>query len=139
MAQFGNTLLYLRKREKLTQQELADKLTSIGEAKITRSAVGMWESGKRIPKLEVLKTIADFFNINMDSLTGGIENLKTSAHTLSRSKQSASTAILTEDEQELVSKYQQLTELNKGRVLQQIDTLLDDQKQGAVKSIDSVG
>lgn len=47
--------------------------------------------------------------------------------------------ILSEDEQELITKYQQLTDLNKGRVLQQIDTLLDGQKQDAVKSIESVG
>lgn len=70
MARFGDVLLNLRKRENLTQSELADKLTSIGEAKITRSAIGMWESGKRVPKLEVLETIADFFNINLDTLTG---------------------------------------------------------------------
>lgn len=71
MARFSDMLLYLRKRDNLTQAELADKLTEIGEAKITRSAVGMWEAGQRVPKLEVLETIADFFNINMDTLTGG--------------------------------------------------------------------
>lgn len=70
MARFSDVLFNLRKRENLTQSELADKLTAIGEAKITRSAVGMWEAGKRVPKLEVLETIADFFNINLDTLTG---------------------------------------------------------------------
>lgn len=70
MAAFSDRLLSLRKQKGITQQELADILTRTGDVKITRSAVGMWESGQRIPKWEVLETIADYFNVDIQYLRG---------------------------------------------------------------------
>lgn len=64
MAQFSDMLTYLRKRNNLSQQELADKLN------ITRSAIGMYETGRREPDFETLEAIADFFNVDMNTLTG---------------------------------------------------------------------
>ena len=64
MSAFSNTLIYLRKREKMTQQELADKIG------LSRSAIGMMESGDRMPSFEVLESIADTFNVNIDFLIG---------------------------------------------------------------------
>lgn len=64
MAQFADMLAYLRKRSDLSQQELADKLD------MTRSAIGMYETGKREPDLETLEAFADFFNVDMNTLTG---------------------------------------------------------------------
>lgn len=57
-------LTYLRQREALTQQELADKIG------ITRSAIGMYETGNREPDLETLEIFADFYNVDMNTLTG---------------------------------------------------------------------
>ena len=70
MPTFGEVVKMLRIRNKLTQAELAKKLTAIGEEKITRSAVSMWEMDQRRPKFEVLETIADFFNVDMFTLLG---------------------------------------------------------------------
>ena len=64
MATFADMLVYLRKRRGLSQQQFADKIG------FTRSAVGMYETGRREPDFETLETIADFFNVNMDVLLG---------------------------------------------------------------------
>lgn len=65
MSTFSNTFSYLRKREGLSQAELADKLG------IAKSTVSMYERDERKPSFEMLEIIADFFNINMDTLVGG--------------------------------------------------------------------
>lgn len=59
---FNEMLRKLRTDKGLTQEELAQK-TGIG-----RSAIGMYESGNREPKFEVLETLADFFNVDMNTL-----------------------------------------------------------------------
>ena len=64
MSSFSDMLIYLRKRNKLSQQELADKVG------VARSSIGMYETGKREPDFETLEIFADFFNVNMDTLLG---------------------------------------------------------------------
>jgi repressor LexA len=64
MAKFCDMLSYLRKRENLSQAEFAHRTG------LTRSAVSMYETGKREPDFETLELIADFFNVDMDFLTG---------------------------------------------------------------------
>ena len=66
MATLNDMLVYLRKREGLSQQELAN---STG---LKRSAIGMYETGKRQPDLETLEIFADFYNVDMNTLTGHI-------------------------------------------------------------------
>lgn len=64
MAKLSDMLTFLRKRKGITQQELADKID------ISRSAIGMYEAGKREPDLETLEAFADFYNVDMNTLTG---------------------------------------------------------------------
>jgi len=64
MADFASMLKYLREREKLSQRELATKLG------MSASAIGMYESGKRHPKYEDEEAIADFFNVDLNTLRG---------------------------------------------------------------------
>ena len=71
---FGDILKELRLGKSLTQQQLAD---SIG---LSKSAISMYENGKRVPELEILELFADFFNVDMNRLTGskfssGISNI----------------------------------------------------------------
>lgn len=68
MALFSDMLTSLRKQEGLSQKELADKTG------LTRSAIGMYETGKREPDFETLEIFADFFNVNMDTLLGKADN-----------------------------------------------------------------
>ncbi len=58
----GSNIKYLRKSKGLTQDEFAK---SIG---VTRAVVGSYEENRAIPKLNVLKDIAYFFNISIDNL-----------------------------------------------------------------------
>lgn len=61
---FPDILKALRKRENLNQSELAN---AIG---VSRSAIGMYESGQREPDFETMEAIADYFNVSMDYLHG---------------------------------------------------------------------
>ena len=70
MATFGDRLRYLRTRNGLSQALMADILTAISPCKISRSTVGMWESGRRMPSRESLEALADHFNVPMDYLLG---------------------------------------------------------------------
>lgn len=64
MNSFSDMLVFLRRRDNLSQQELASK---IGLAK---STISMYERGERKPSFEVLEQLADYFNVNMDTLLG---------------------------------------------------------------------
>lgn len=61
---FANVLRDLRTRKDLTQRQLAEALG------LSESAIGMYERGQREPELETLEAIADYFNVDMDYLTG---------------------------------------------------------------------
>lgn len=64
MASFATRLKELRTGAKLTQQDLADTI------KVSKSTISMYENGKRLPEYETLEAIADYFNVDMDYLTG---------------------------------------------------------------------
>lgn len=64
MASFHTKFKELRLVSGYTQQELARKLD------VSQSSITMWENGKRQPDLETLEVIADFFNVDMNYLTG---------------------------------------------------------------------
>lgn len=64
MAEFKDMLVYLRKRNGMSQSELAKK---IGVAPTT---IASYEQGKRHPSFEIEEAIADLFNVNLDTLRG---------------------------------------------------------------------
>ena len=64
MADFASMLKYLREREGLSQRELASKLG------MSASAICMYEKGNRQPNFEDEETIADFFNVDLNTLRG---------------------------------------------------------------------
>lgn len=64
MSRLSEKLTALRKREGISQQELAERTG------LTRSAIGMYEIGKREPDLETLTQLADYYQVDMDTLTG---------------------------------------------------------------------
>ena len=65
MGRFALNLKEIRKAHKKTQEELAKALG------VSRSTIGMYESGAREPDFETLEAIADYFNVSMDDLAGG--------------------------------------------------------------------
>lgn len=61
---FNETLKQLRLQRNLTQEELG-KATGL-----SKSTIGMYESGKRKPNFEILEIFADYFNTDMNNLIG---------------------------------------------------------------------
>ncbi len=62
MDNIGKNLKYLRKSKGITQDELAK---NIG---VNRAMIGSYEENRAVPKLSVLKDIANFFGITIDNL-----------------------------------------------------------------------
>ena len=61
---FSAKLKDLRKKNSLTQEQLAEKLN------VSRQAVAKWESGAGLPDIENLKNISLVFHVSTDSLLG---------------------------------------------------------------------
>ena len=62
--QFADRLISLRQEKKISQDEFAKRLG------ISRSAIGMYEQGRREPDFETMDNIAQFFNVSYDYLLG---------------------------------------------------------------------
>lgn len=88
---YGEMIMSLRKRHKLSQQELGNRL-GIGV-----SSVSMWESEKREPSLQHLMAMADMFGVSTDFILFGEKNERT----------------FSKDEIELIDLYNQLPEGHK--------------------------
>jgi len=70
MSNIANNLKYLRKKKGLTQQQFADEMG------IKRASVGAYEENRAEPKYELLKKIADFYELTMDELANDTINDK---------------------------------------------------------------
>lgn len=68
-----NNISKYRAIKGLTQNDLAEDLN------VTSGAVGMWETGKRVPNLEMAKVIADYFNVTIEEIFFADENNETLA------------------------------------------------------------
>ena len=64
MPTLGEQIKILRVKNKMTQEELAQKLNT------TKAAISRYETNQRQPKLEVLTSIAMILNANPDELFG---------------------------------------------------------------------
>lgn len=64
MGNFASVIKQLRLERGITQEQLAALL------KVSRSTVGMYETGSREPDFETCEAIADIFNVDMDYLLG---------------------------------------------------------------------
>lgn len=96
MSQMSETLKALRKRDKLTQQELAD------QTGLSRSRINNYEQGIREPDFETAEILADFFNVDLDTLYSG----------------ASSSAILSESESTLISLFRSLNSAGRLKVLE---------------------
>ena len=61
---FAERLKAERKKAKMTQEQVAEKLG------VTRVAYTLYETGKTQPSLETAVKLADIFQISLDYLTG---------------------------------------------------------------------
>lgn len=106
MPNFSDMLGYLRKKQNMSQKELSEKIG------VSRSTIGMYETGEREPDFETLEALADVFNVNMDTLLGKV----------AQNENKPAEPELDELDQELLSLAAQLTPAQKQR---QIEMLRD--------------
>lgn len=99
MGKFYERFKQLREEKGYSQQMLADKLS------ISRSTVGMYESGLREPNFELLEEIADFFNVDMDYLVGK-STIKRKIPVLQKDGIQKESPALTAEEKEFLNLYE---------------------------------
>lgn len=73
---FSDVLRFLRKRDNLSQKELAHRLG------LAQNTISSYEAGRRQPDFETLEAIADFFNVSMSVLLGEGDGIKPPAQYL---------------------------------------------------------
>jgi len=66
----GKFILEQRKKLNLTQNALAEKLA------VTSQAISKWENGRGIPDIEMLKQLAEVFNVDINDIITGEETKK---------------------------------------------------------------
>ena len=69
MKGFGERLKELRQEKNLTQRDLVIKLNN----KITQPSIALWEANKRVPNLDAVIILAQFFNVSLDYLAGIVD------------------------------------------------------------------
>lgn len=65
---FGDRLRKLRLENNMTQEDLSKKLN------VSRATVGRYETNERFPDKNILKEIADTFEVSIDYLLGRTDN-----------------------------------------------------------------
>lgn len=60
--EIGNKILELRKKNNITQEELADKVG------VSRQTISKWELGETAPDLKQAKELSKIFNVSLDEL-----------------------------------------------------------------------
>ena len=59
---FMDNLVHLRKLNRMTQEDVAEKVG------VTRQAIAKWESGETVPDLDKCRLLADVFGVSLDDL-----------------------------------------------------------------------
>lgn len=67
---FSNNLKILRKKNKLTQEDLASCLN------LSSKTISSWEKGRSEPKIDMLLKLSDYFNVTLDALIKGMDEWK---------------------------------------------------------------
>ena len=108
--QLAANLLRLRTDHDYTQTQIGAKLN------ISRQAYSNYETGKRIPDLDILIRIADLYHVTLEQLilqpfTGaGVVNENTGPYYIGMEVESADTIYLSKEEVELLSHYRNADE-----------------------------
>lgn len=117
--QLANNLRFLRKKHKLTQDDLSSLLN------ISRQAYSNYETSKRTPDLDSLLHISRFYRISIDELV--LDNLQSTYHTsalktgeeyipyvvMAKEKNTGNSIYLSREELDFIIKYRALSEENK--------------------------
>lgn len=108
--QLAENLRRLRTDHNYTQTQIGDKLN------ISRQAYSNYETGKRIPDLDILFRIADIYHVTLEQLilqpcTGtGVVNENAGPYYIGMEVESTDTIYLTKEEVDLLSHYRNADE-----------------------------
>ena len=105
----------LREDEQLTQKEIAEKVFD------SQQHYQLYESGKREPPLNFAIQLSKIYGVSIDYIAG-LTNDKGGLH-----KNSS-------EETELLNKYKSLSDKRKGRVLQLLDILYEEEQEDQIKA-----
>ncbi|WP_053985247.1 helix-turn-helix domain-containing protein [Niameybacter massiliensis] len=75
MNSIGHTIKELRLQRGLTQEQLVNELVSKFQYPINVATLSLCENDKRMPSLELVRYIAQYFQCSMDDLLG-IKNIR---------------------------------------------------------------
>lgn len=114
---FKDMLKSLREERGLSQDELA-RLTQL-----SKSTISMYENGNREPKFETLEVIADFFNVDMNTLLDKKQPIMP----------------LTQQEETHIKKYRQLDADGKEEIDDLIDVKLAKLQRKAEEDVENLG
>lgn len=114
---FKDMLKSLREERGLSQDELA-RVTQL-----SKSTISMYENGNREPKFETLEVIADFFNVDMNTLLDKKQPIM----------------VLTQQEETHIKKYRQLDADGKEEIDDLIDVKLAKLQRKAEEDVESLG
>lgn len=70
MTEFGENLRKLRKERKLSMDALAEK------AGTSKQVLSRYENGERVPKISMVKNLADALGVSVSELSGEVYNIK---------------------------------------------------------------
>ncbi len=107
--EFKDMLKYYRQNMGLSQRELAARL------KLSPSTISMYEVGNREPDFETEEKIADFFNVDLNTLRGK-DTEATPAP--------AAAPSLSSDRIDLLEKYDSLNDEGKAKLIERADELI---------------
>lgn len=66
--ELGDKILELRKKMRLSQEELAERVL------VTRQTISKWELGETSPDIKQAKELSKIFNVSLDELVGNDVN-----------------------------------------------------------------
>lgn len=122
----GNIIKHLREERDIQQQELA-KFLNIG-----KSTLSQYENGLRFPNDEIKKKISNYFNVSIDYLlemTSIPDKIDNYIQKDANIKETKIIPILSEDEQNLITNYRNLSEQSKSAVKIMVKSLLTNEEQ----------
>lgn len=126
----GERIKTLRKREKMTQYQLAKLLG------VTPSAIGMYEQNRRVPKYEALEKMSNLFSVSCGYLLGTENDLDLALNSGYKAQTGDFAAIMNDLKNELV---EQKGLMFKGEILDEgdLEKIFEAMKIGAEVAINS--
>ncbi|EIS9525392.1 TPA: helix-turn-helix domain-containing protein [Clostridioides difficile] len=118
----GEKIKSLRLEKNMTQEEFAESLC------ISRPALSLYESNKRKPDFEVLKKIAEYFNVSIDFLLDNNIKDKNNYTNKNNSSSKIGSNEIDEEVEALVDMIYELDKDDRATVTKILDALINKHK-----------